>query len=141
MIERIFQGGRLGLLGFGTMRLPLQADGTVDENQVRAMTAHAMANGVNYFDTAPVYLQGMSETATGIALSRHPRDSYFLATKLSNQRNYTRENSLAMYRQSLKSLQTDYLDYYLMHSIGGGSGIQLFEDRYINNGVLDFLLK
>ena len=46
-----------------------------------------------------------------------------------------------MYRQSLKSLQTDYLDYYLMHSIGGGSGIQLFEDRYINNGVLDFLLK
>ena len=38
-------------------------------------------------------------------------------------------------------MQTDYLDYYLMHSIGGGSGIELFEDRYIKNGVLDFMLK
>ena len=113
----------------------------IDQETVNRLVDYAIEHGVNYFDTAPVYLQGMSETATGIALSRHPRDSYFLATKLSNQRNYTRENSLAMYRQSLKSLQTDYLDYYLMHSIGGGSGIQLFEDRYINNGVLDFLLK
>ena len=60
---------------------------------------------------------------------------------MSNFSNYTRENSIAMFHQSLEHLQTDYLDYYLMHSIGGGSGIELFEDRYIKNGVLDFMLK
>ena len=138
-------GDRVSLLGYGCMRWPMikgkGGKDVIDQETVNRLVDYAIEHGVNYFDTAPVYLQGMSETATGIALSRHPRDSYFLATKLSNQRNYTRENSLAMYRQSLKSLQTDYLDYYLMHSIGGGSGIQLFEDRYINNGVLDFLLK
>ena len=46
-----------------------------------------------------------------------------------------------MYRQSFRDLQTDYLDYYLLHSIGGGNGIELFNDRYINNGMLDFLVK
>ena len=55
MIERMFHGQRLGLLGFGTMRLPLNADGTVDEAQVRDMVAYAMAHGVNYFDTAYPY--------------------------------------------------------------------------------------
>ena len=83
----------------------------------------------------------MSEKATGIALKRHPREKFFLATKLSNFSNYTRENSLAMYYQSFKELQVDYLDYYLLHSVGGGSGIQLVNDRYIDNGMLDFLVK
>ena len=97
--------------------------------------------GVNYFDTSPVYVQGWSEKATGIALSRHPRDSYYLATKLSNFSNYTRENSMAMYRRSFSELQTDYLDYYLLHSIGGGQGMKTFNDRYVDNGMLDFLMK
>ena len=58
MIERIFQGERLGLLGFGTMRLPLQADGTVDENQVRAMTAYAMAHATATGITAALRVLG-----------------------------------------------------------------------------------
>ena len=138
-------GDVVSLLGYGCMRWPLKKgdDGKdqIDQEEVNRLVDYALAHGVNYFDTAPVYVQGMSEAATGTALSRHPRESYFLATKMSNQRNYTRENSIAMYHQSLRNLQTDYLDYYLMHSIGGGSGIELFEDRYIKNGVLDFMLK
>lgn len=138
-------GDRVSLLGYGCMRWPVKKgdDGkdVIDQEEVNRLVDYAIEHGVNYFDTAPVYVQGMSEKATGIALSRHPRDSYYLATKMSNFSNYTRENSIAMFHQSLEHLQTDYLDYYLMHSIGGGSGIELFEDRYIKNGVLDFMLK
>ena len=138
-------GDRVSLLGYGCMRWPVKKgdDGkdVIDQEEVNRLVDYAIEHGVNYFDTAPVYVQGMSEKATGIALSRHPRESYYLATKMSNFSNYTRENSIAMFHQSLEHLQTDYLDYYLMHSIGGGSGIELFEDRYIKNGVLDFMLK
>ena len=138
-------GDRVSLLGYGCMRWPVKKgdDGkdVIDQEEVNRLVDYAIEHGVNYFDTAPVYVQGMSEKATGIALSRHPRDSYYLATKMSNFSNYTRENSIAMFHQSLEHLQTNYLDYYLMHSIGGGSGIELFEDRYIKNGVLDFMLK
>ncbi len=46
-----------------------------------------------------------------------------------------------MYRRSFSELQTDYLDYYLLHSIGGGQGMKTFNDRYVDNGMLDFLMK
>ena len=118
-------GDRLSVLGYGCMRWPLlespAADGNpIDQEAVNELVDYAIGHGVNYFDTSPVYVQGLSERSTGIALSRHPRDKYFLATKLSNFSNYTRENSLAMYRRSLEELQTDYFDYYLLHSVGGG---------------------
>ena len=128
-------GDKVSILGYGCMRWPLKqgSDGKdqIDQEAVNRLVDYAIEHGVNYFDTSPVYVQGMSEKATGIALARHPRNSYYLATKLSNFQNYTRENSLAMYRQSFRDLQTDYLDYYLLHSIGGGNGIELFNDRYI----------
>lgn len=95
---------------------------------------------MNYFDTSPVYVQGWSEKSTGIALKRHPREKLFIATKLSNFSNYSRENSIAMYRKSFEDLQTDYIDYYLLHSIGNG-GIEAFKARYIDNGMMEFLLK
>ena len=101
---------------------------------------YAIEHGVNYFDTSPVYVQGWSEKATGIALKRHPRESFKIATKLSNFANYTRENSIQMYRQSFIDLQVDTIDYYLLHSIGNG-GIETFRARYIDNGMIDFLLQ
>ena len=113
----------------------------MDQETVNELVDYAIGHGVNYFDTSPVYVQGLSERSTGIALSRHPRDKYFLATKLSNFSNYTRENSLAMYRRSLEELQTDYFDYYLLHSVGGGTGIPLVRARYFDNGMMDFLLR
>ena len=138
-------GDVVSLLGYGCMRWPLKAraDGNgqeVDQDTVNELVDYAIAHGVNYFDTAPVYVQGWSEAATGIALSRHPRDKYFIATKSS--RNNTLESGIAMYRKSMEDLKVDYIDYYLLHSVGGGDdGISEFERRFINNGLLDFLIK
>ena len=136
---------RVSLLGYGMMRLPLipSPDGThdtIDQEAVNELVDYAIAHGMNYFDTSPVYVQGGSEKSTAIALKRYPRDKYFIATKLSNFSNFTRENSIAMYRQSFVDLQVDYIDYYLLHSIGNG-GIETFRARYIDNGIIDFLLE
>lgn len=140
-------GDKVSLLGYGCMRWPnlpkTKEEGrdVIDQEAVNDLIDTAIANGVNYFDTSPVYCQGESERATGIALSRHPRDSYYIATKMSNfsQQSRSFEASKAMYLNSKKQLRTDYIDYMLLHSIGG-SGMDEFNDRYINNGVLDFLL-
>lgn len=86
---------------------------------------------------------GRSERATGIALKRYPRNTYFIATKLSNfaPSTWSREASIAMYRNSFKELQVDYIDYLLLHGVGMGNGMKEYEARYVNNGVLDFLLE
>ena len=88
-------GDRVSLLGYGCMRWPQlptpAADGNpIDQETVNALVDYAIAHGVNYFDTAPVYMQGFSERSTGIALKRHPRESYFIATKMSNFSNFSR---------------------------------------------------
>ena len=138
------KGDRVSLLGYGCMRWPTlpSPDGrgnVIDQDAVNELVDYAIAHGVNYFDTSPVYVQGWSEKSTGIALKRHPREKFLIATKLSNFANHTRENSIAMYRKSFEDLQVDYIDYYLLHSIGNG-GIDTFRARYIDNGMLDFLL-
>ena len=137
-------GDKVSILGYGCMRWPMikdeQEKDIVDQEAVNRLVDYAIEHGVNYFDTSPVYLQGQSEQATGIALKRHPRESYFLATKLSNFSNSSRENSLLMYRKSFENLQTDYFDYYLLHSIGGG-GVEAFNKRYVDNGMVDFLME
>lgn len=137
-------GEKVSLLGYGCMRWPMKkgADGKdhIDQEAVNEMVDYAYQNGVNYYDTSPAYLQGQSEEAAGIALSRYPRESYYIATKLSNFNNFSREAGLKMYRDSQKALRTDYFDYYLLHAIGT-SGFEGFEERYINNGLLDFLLE
>lgn len=137
-------GEKVSLLGYGCMRWPMKkgADGKdhIDQEAVNEMVDYAYRNGINYYDTSPAYLQGQSEEAAGIALSRYPRESYYIATKLSNFNNFSREAGLKMYRDSQKALRTDYFDYYLLHAIGT-SGFEGFEERYINNGLLDFLLE
>lgn len=137
-------GDKVSLLGYGCMRWPtirsLDKEGNlIDQDAVNALVDYAIAHGVNYFDTSPVYVQGWSEKATGIALKRHPREKIFIATKLSNFSNFSRDNSLAMYYKSFEDLQVDYIDYYLLHAIGGG-GIKVFNERYMDNGMLDFLI-
>ena len=143
-------GDKVSLLGFGMMRLP-SVDGRsaregneeIDQEMVNQLVDYAIAHGVNYFDTSPAYCRGMSEHATGIALSRHPRDTYFIATKLSNfsPASWPLEASKAMYHNSMKELQTDYLDYLLLHGIGMGNGMEEFEERYMKNGLLDYLME
>ena len=137
-------GDKVALLGYGCMRWPMIKDAEgkdiVDQETVNMLVDRAIEAGVNYFDTSPVYLQGQSERATGIALSRHPRDKYFIATKLSNFGDRTPEASKEMYRDSFAQMETDYFDYYLLHAIGRG-GYAAFKQRYEDNGMVDFLLK
>ena len=136
-------GEKVSVLGYGCMRWQMTKDENgkdiIDQESVNELVDYALARGVNYFDSSPVYLQGQSEAASGLALSRHPRDSYYIATKLSNFSDWSRENSLLMYRKSFENFRTDHLDYYLLHSIG--RSIEDFENRYVKNGMLDFLLK
>ena len=148
-------GDKVSILGYGMMRLPVEEGGTlrehpnspVDQELINQEIDYALEHGVNYFDTAPVYCKGMSEHATGIALARHPRNSYYIATKLSNfsPSTWSTEASKAMFENSLKELQTDYIDYLLLHSIGGDTNDlnshELFNTRFIDNGILDWLVE
>ncbi len=145
-------GDKVSLLGFGCMRLPTvsggsarSGDAAIDQEAVNAQVDFALAHGVNYFDTSPVYCRGRSEHAVGIALSRHPRDSYFIATKLSNQSpdKWPREASMAIYENSFRELRTDVIDYMLLHAVGMGEkgGMETLKGRYLDNGMLDFLLE
>lgn len=142
-------GDEVSILGYGMMRLPTHkvVDGVnetevIDQDMVNELVDYAMEHGVNYYDTSPVYCQGKSESATGIALSRHPRDKYFIATKLSNfaPQTWPREESIKMFESSLANLQTDYIDYLLLHAIGGG-GMDNFNKRFVDNGILDYLVE
>lgn len=157
-------GDRVSLLGYGCMRWPqVYNEDTdqmeIDQEMVNTLVDHAIEHGVNYFDTAPPYLKGQSEHATGIALSRHPRDKYYIATKLSTQSDNPELRTLAaakaMFENSLRELRTDYIDYYLVHCVGLGHpvlprtaelhpddipGWQIMYERLIDNGVLDYLL-
>ena len=135
-------GDRVSILGYGCMRWPTDDDGNIDQDMVNKLVDYAIEHGVNYFDTSPAYCKGLSERATGIALKRHPRESYYIATKLSNfaRETWSRAESIAMYRNSFKELQTDYIDYLLLHGIGMG-GMEEYNHRYEDNGMLDFLIE
>ena len=109
-------GGALGASGREDPDAPL------DQEMINRQIDYALEHGINYFDTSPAYCKGRSEEATGIALARHKRTDYFIATKLSNfaPETWPEKESKAMFEQSLKYLQTDYVDYLLLHSVGGG---------------------
>lgn len=128
-------GEDISLLGFGMMRLPRE------QEEVDRLVDYAIAHGVNYFDTAPMYGGGHNEAVTGATLSRFPREKYYVATKMSNQNQqlWDFDKAKAMYENSFTQLRVDYIDYYLLHSIGGN--VEGLRGRFLDNGLLDFLLK
>lgn len=139
-------GDSVSILGYGCMRLPTVNGGSaqndnseIDQETLNAHVDYAIAHGVNYFDTSPRYCRGLSEKAMGEALSRHPRDKWMIATKLSNfePADKSPAASKAMFMQSLRDLKTDHIDYYLLHALGGG-GIPNMRRRIIDNGMLEF---
>ena len=146
---------KVSLLGYGMMRLPVvgggagreNPDADIDQEMVNKQVDYAIEHGVNYFDTSPAYCQGRSEKATGIALHRHPRDKYFVATKLSNfsPETWSKKASIEMFENSLKELQVEWIDYLLLHAIGGDSrdmdSEETFNARFMDNGVLDWLVE
>ena len=132
-------GDKVSLLGYGCMRWQMIKDENgneiIDQNSVNELVDYAISHGVNYFDSAPVYLQGQSERATAKALLRYPRESYFIATKSSRKNTF--EEGVKMYKQSLANYETDYLDYYLLHALSGYADLK---DRFIDTGLLDYFL-
>lgn len=128
----------ISLLGMGCMRFPRKPGAgrraPLDQEAVNRMIDYALEHGINYFDTAPAY--GDSERATGEALSRHNRKDYLIATKMSNFSNAELGACKTMFANSLKNLRTDYVDYFLLHSIGS---VDDFNKRFKDNGLLPWL--
>ena len=127
-------GDKLSILGFGCMRLPSTRTGGVDEARAIRQIRHAIDGGVNYIDTAPVYHLGKSEQVLGRALAGGYRERVRIATKLPHWSVYERADMDRILNAQSKTLQTDHIDYYLLHSLGKGS----FE-KLRGLGVLEFL--
>ena len=100
------------------MRFPVTADGKIDEAQAEKMLDDAIAAGVNYIDTAYPYHNGESEPFVGKALKKYDRESFYLATKMPIWKIETLEDAKNVFEEQLERLQTDYVDFYLLHAIG-----------------------
>ena len=105
------------LLGFGCMRFPTLSDGSIDEEQTLKMFDIAINNGINYIDTAHPYHNGLSEPFVGKALKKYDRSKLYLATKLPVWVVESRDHALEIFEGQLKKLQTEYIDFYLLHSL------------------------
>ena len=138
MIYKGFQDKKLSNLGFGTMRLPLNADGSIDQPQLDAMVDLAMANGVNYFDTAYPYHGGASETAIAKSLHRYPRDRWYLADKYPGHQIVERYDPKAIFEDQLKKCGVDYFDFYLLHNVWEGSLDVYLDPQW---GIMDYFLE
>ena len=150
-------GDSVSLLGYGSMRMPTRDGGHanswekanyskagIDQSLLNHQIAYLLEQGVNYFDTSPAYCRGESERRLGEALAKSgaPRKDYYLATKLSNfaPAQFSAAASKDLFEKSLKNLRTDYIDYYLLHSVGNG-GFETFEKRFVANGMIDWLFE
>ena len=138
MIFKKFKNENLSLLGFGTMRLPLKEDGTIDEVQVEQMVEYAMENGVNYFDTAYPYHDGESERVIGRILSQYPRESYFLADKFPGHQIFDDYTPERFFEEQLERCQVEYFDFYLLHNVYEKS-INTYKDS--NWKIVNYLLE
>ena len=109
-------GDALSLLGFGCMRLPLKGQ-TIDEERAIKQIRLAIDNGVNYVDSAPPYHNGESEKVLGKALLDGYREKVKVATKLTSFMLNKAEDMEKMLTLQLQKLQTDHIDYYLLHQL------------------------
>ena len=122
MEKRFFAsiGREISLLGFGLMRLPMIRPERLDVDYPTAekMIARAIEGGINYFDTGWFYLEGKSEIFAGDALSKYPRESYCLATKIPSWMVNSPQEAESLFAEQLKRCKTDYFDFYLCHNLG-----------------------
>jgi predicted aldo/keto reductase-like oxidoreductase len=127
-------GIKTSLLGYGCMRFPRHRDGSINYERSEPLIDLAYQNGVNYFDTAYNYHNGESEIFTGKALEKYDRSSYYLATKLPFWLIKTLDDAKRIFQEQLDRLHKDYIDFYLLHSMGRESF-----DRMAGLGVLEYL--
>ena len=141
MIYRDFQDIKLSGLGLGAMRLPTVAgdDHVIDEPAAAAMVDYAIEQGINYFDTAWGYHGGHSEEVLGRALAKHPRDSFYLATKFPGYDNSNFGRIEEIFEKQLEKCGVDYFDFYLCHNVTESNiDDYLAEDRF---HTMEYLLE
>ncbi len=124
------------LLGFGCMRLPMSADGKIDEHEAFTLFNMAYAAGVNYYDTAFPYHEGQSEEVLGRWLKTIDRSKVLVATKCPVWLLTSKEDFFTYLQKQLLKLQTPYIDYYLLHAMDK----ERF-DKLVEMGVFDALTK
>lgn len=139
MEKRLFgkDNTEISVLGLGCMRFPLKGEDTkdIDEKRVAEMIRTAVEGGVNYIDTAWPYHGGESEPVVGRAIQALGiRDQIHLATKLPSWLIHSREDMDQYLDQQLKRLQTDHIDYYLVHTLTKKLWAQVKE-----HGIFEFL--
>jgi len=120
------------------MRLPLNEDNTIDTDQVDAMVDYALEHGVNYFDTAYPYHGGMSEIVIGKALSRYPRDTWYLADKYPGHQIADSYDPAALFEEQLEKCGVDYFDFYLLHNINESSIKNYMNPKW---GMVDYFVE
>lgn len=137
MNYKAFQNIKLSGLGMGNMRLPStdpkNPSAPIDYSEAFKIIRRAYEAGINYFDTAYIYNNGESEKCLGEAMKIFPRDSFFIATKFSIDSTPDYE---AVFEEQLRRLQTDYIDFYLLHCLTDAN-----VDKYLNSGAIEYFLK
>ena len=136
MQYNVLCGDKVSALGMGNMRLPTiggDRGAPVDYDKASAMIDYAVKSGINYFDTAYVYHDGESEKFLGEALNRYPRDEHYIATKYFVLAN---PDYKAVFEEQLSRLNTDYIDFYLLHGLFDHTA-----DMYLTNGCIDYFLE
>lgn len=129
-------GDKLSVLGFGCMRFPTKT-GSIDEKQAEEMIINAIDQGVNYFDTAYVYHFGKSEVVLGKILSMGYRDRVKIATKLPHYMVKTGADLDKVFNTQLQRLQTDRIDYYLIHMLPDTSSWERIKGLGIEKWIED----
>ncbi|MGI6255157.1 MAG: aldo/keto reductase [Acutalibacter sp.] len=140
MIYRDFQDLKLSALGMGAMRLPV-VDGDeakIDEAAACAMVEEAMKSGINYYDTAWGYHNGNSELVMGRALSRYPREKFYLASKFPGYDLANMPKVQEIFEKQLEKCQVEYFDFYLFHNV-----CEMNIDAYLDPkyGIYDYLME
>ena len=134
MIYSSFKDIKLSRLGMGNMRLPSlsgsKGEAPLDYAESARMIELAMKGGVNYYDTAYVYQGGDSERCVGEAMKKYPRESFYLATKFNYRAN---PDYRAVFSEQLERLQTDYIDFYLLHCM-----TERNIESYLSCGCIEF---
>ncbi|MBI9050545.1 MAG: aldo/keto reductase [Anaerolineaceae bacterium] len=114
---------QVSALGFGAMRLPTidGVSGNIDQEKTAEMIHTAIEGGVNYFDTAYVYHDQKSEAALGKALQNGLRDKVRIASKSAIWLLNDGDGFQRMLDEQLERLQTDHIDFYLLHALSRNS--------------------
>ena len=140
MIYKEFQGLKLSALGMGAMRLPVidGDDAKVDAAAAQEMVDYAMEHGINYYDTAWGYHNGNSELVMGQALSKYPRENFYLATKFPGYDLSNMDKVEEIFEKQLEKCQVSYFDFYLFHNV-----CEMNIDAYLDPkyGIYEYLMK